>query len=60
MIKNTLPDKLGNPESLEKESKEFKNFSTNVSIVGEDLLRAFYRLFCLQYFDSGDQWKNNV
>ena len=57
MIKNTLPDKSGNPESLEKESKKFKNFSTNVSIVVENLLRAFYRLFYLQYFDSGDQWK---
>ena len=55
MIKNTLPDKSGNPESLEKESKKFKNFSTNVSIVVENLLRAFYRLFYLQYFDSGNQ-----
>ena len=45
MIKNTLSDKSGNPESIEKQSQQFESFSTNVSIVGEDLLRAFYRLF---------------
>ena len=47
MIKNTLPDKSGNPESLEKESQQFENFSTNVSIVGEDVLRVIGRLFYL-------------
>ena len=55
MIKNTLPDKSRNPESLEKESQQFKTFSTNVSIVRQDLLRAFYRLFYLQLCDYGDQ-----
>ena len=60
MIKYTLPDKSGNHESLEKESKQFESFSTNVSIIGEDLLRAFYRLVSLQFCDSGDQWKNTV
>ena len=45
MIKNTFPDKSGNPENLKKSSQQFKSFSTNVLIVGEDLLRAFYRLF---------------
>ena len=55
MIKNTLPDKLGNPESLEKELQQFESFSTNVSMVGEDLLRAFYRLFYLQFCDLSDQ-----
>ena len=40
MIKNTLPDKSGNPESLRK-SQQFESFSTNVPIVGEDLLRVF-------------------
>ena len=55
MIKCTLPDKSGNHESLEKESKQFESFSTNVSIIGEDLLRAFYRLVYLQFCDSGDQ-----
>ena len=49
MIKNTLPDKSGNPESLEKESQQFESFSNNVSIVGEDLLRVFYRLCYLQF-----------
>ena len=60
MIKNTLPDKLGNPESLEKELQQFESFSTNVSMVDEDLLRTFYRLFYLQFCVSGDQWKNTV
>ena len=55
MIKNTLPDKLGNPESLEKELQQFESFSTNVSMVDEDLLRTFYRLFYLQFCVSGDQ-----
>ena len=60
MIKNTLPDKLRNPESLEKESQQFKTFSTNVSIIRQDLLRAFYRMFYLQLCDYGDQWKKTV
>ena len=47
MIKNTFPDKLGNPESLEKQLLQLKKFWTNESIVGEDLLREFYRLSCL-------------
>ena len=55
MIKNTLPDKSGNPESLEKELQQFESFSTNVSIVGEDLLGTFYRLFYFQFCVSGDQ-----
>ena len=38
MIKNTLPDKSGgNPKSVKKLSKQFKSFSTDVPIVGEDL-----------------------
>ena len=55
MIKNILPDETGNPESLEKESQQFESFSTNVPIIGEDLLRTFHRLFYLQFCDSGDQ-----
>ena len=54
MIKNTLSDKSGNPETLEKESQQFESFSTNVPIVGEDLLRAFYMLFYFQFCDLGD------
>ena len=54
-IKNTLPDELGNPESLKKQSQQFQSFSTNVSIAGEDLLRAFYRFFFLRFCDSSDQ-----
>ena len=55
MIKNTLPDKSGNPESLKIQPQQLEIFSTNVLIVGEDLLRAFYRLFYLQFCDSSDQ-----
>ena len=40
--------------------QQFESFSTNVSIVGVDLLRAFYRLFYLQFCDSSDQSKNSV
>ena len=39
---------------------QFENFATNVSIVGEDLLRVFYSSFHLQYCESSDQWKNTV
>ena len=45
MIKNTLLDKSGIPENLKKQLEQFKSFSTAASMVGEDLLRAFYRLF---------------
>ena len=55
MIKNTLLDKSRNPESLEKQLQYFESFLTNVSIVGEDLLRAFSTLFYLQFYDSSDQ-----
>ena len=41
VIKNTLPNKSGNPESLKKLSEQLENSSTNVHIIGEDLLRAF-------------------
>ena len=52
MIKNTLPDKPGNPENFEK---WFESFSTIALIVGKDLLKAFYRFFYLQFCDSSDQ-----
>ena len=55
MIKNILSDKPQNPESLKKESQQLERFSTNVPIVGEDLLMAFNRLFYLQFCDSSDQ-----
>ena len=60
MIKNTLQDESGNPESVKKHSQQFERFWTNVSIDGEDLLRVFYRLFYLQFCDSSDQWSNTV
>ena len=34
--------------------------STNVHIVGENLVRAFYKLFCLQLCVSSDQWKKHT
>ena len=34
---------------------EFDSLSTDVHIVGWDLLRAFYQLFYLQICDSSDQ-----
>ena len=49
MIKNTLPNKLGNSEILEKLSQKLESSSTNVHILGEDLLRAFYKLFYLLF-----------
>ena len=55
MIKDFLSDKLGNPESLKKLLQQFESFSTNMPIVGKDLLRAFYRLFYLHFNDSSDQ-----
>ena len=60
MIKNTLQDESGNPESVKKHSQQFERFWTNVSIDGEDLLRVFYRLFYLQFCDSSDQWSNTL
>ena len=53
MIKNTLPDKSGNPESLKKQLQQFESFSANLPKVGEDLLRAFYRLFYLRFVIQG-------
>ena len=45
MIKNTSPDKSWRPESLKKQLQQFENFSTDLAIVGQDLLRAFYGCF---------------
>ena len=41
LIKNTLPNKSGNPESFKKQSKHLENSSINVHIVDEGLLRDF-------------------
>ena len=60
MIKHTLLDKFENPESFKKWFQQFESSSTNVPIVGEDLLRAFYKLFYLQFCDSSDQRKKAV
>ena len=54
VIKNTLPNKPGNPESLKKYSFQVENSSTKVSIVDEGLLRAFYKLFYLWFCVSSD------
>ena len=60
MIKNVLPNKSGNAESLEKQSQQLESSSTNVHMVGEDWLRTFYKLFYLRCCVSSDQWKNIV
>ena len=52
--------KSRSPESLENELQNFESFSTNLPIVGKDLLWAFYRLFYLQFCDPSDQWKITV
>ena len=41
VIKNTSPNKSGIPESLKKYSEQLESFSSNVHIVGKDLLTAF-------------------
>ena len=41
LIKNTLSNKSGNPESLKKYLEQLESSSTNVHIVSEDLLRGF-------------------
>ena len=69
VMKHTLSDKLRNAESPpppphptpphppRKKSQQFESSSTNIPIVGEDLLRVFYKQFYLQFCDSSDQWK---
>ena len=39
--------------------QQFESFSANVSIVGKDLQRTFYRLFYLQLCDSSGQLKKH-
>ena len=48
-MKITLSDKAGNAESLKKQSQQFESFSSNVPIIGKDLLRTFYNFF-ISYF----------
>ena len=44
MIKNSFPNKSGNPKSLKRYSYQLESSSTNVHIVGESLLRAFSKI----------------
>ena len=59
VIKYASPNKLGNSESL-KNNHNLKISSSNVNIVGGDLLRVFYKLIYLQFCVSSDQWKYTV
>ena len=59
MIKTILPNKSRNPESLEKILYHLESSSTNLHIVGKDLLRAFYKLLYLRFCVSSDQWKRH-
>ena len=55
---NNLPDKLVNPEKLQKKeqkSQQFESFSNEMPVADKDLLRSFYRLIYLQLCDSSDQ-----
>ena len=47
----TLSDIAGNAETLKKQSQQFESFSSNVPIIGKNLLRAFYNLFYFLFFD---------
>ena len=60
VINNTFTNKSRNPESLKKYSWQFESSPVNVHIVGEDLSRAFCKLFHLQFGDSSDQCKKSV
>ena len=60
VIKNTLPNKWGNPESLKNYSKVLQSSSNNMHIVSEDLLRAFWKLVFLRFCISSDQWKSTM
>ena len=53
-MKNTLPNKSENPEGL-KNKQQLESTSTNVHIIGEDLLRALYKFFCSRFCVSIDQ-----
>ena len=58
MIINTLRNISGNSHQKmhkKKKSKQLKSSSINMQIVTEDLLRALYKLICLQFCVSSDQ-----
>ena len=54
MIKNSMPIKSWNPGSDKKLPPQLETSSANVHIVGEDLLRAFFKLFYLRLCVSSD------
>ena len=60
MIRNTLPNKSGDRETLKKIITTVQNLSFNLHIVSEDLVRAFYKLLYLRFCDSNGQCKNTV
>ena len=59
-IRNILPNKLGNPESIKNQPWQLKISLTNLLTVCQGLLRAFCKLFYLQRFVSNNQLKNIV
>ena len=60
VIKNTLPNKSGNPGSLEKYKQQLEILLTIVHIDGDDLLRAFCNLSQLKFCISSDPRKTTV
>ena len=53
MIKNTFPNKSANPESLKKNHSSWE--ALQLMCTYDELLRAFYELFCLRFCISNDQ-----
>ena len=60
MIKNTFPNKIGNPKNLKKYSYHLGISPTNVYIVGEDLLGVLCKLLYLQFCISSDHWQGTL
>ena len=52
MIKNTFSNKSGNPQKI---MIAVGKLLGNVHILGKDLLRMFFKLFCLGFCVSSDQ-----
>ena len=50
----------GNPESLKKLTKQWKRSPINMLKGGEDVLRAFCKLFYLWFYVFSEQWKYTV
>ena len=59
-MKKKFPNKIRKSRKPQKLIIAVGKTSMNVYIVGEDLLRVFYKLFCLWFCVSSNQWENTV